>query len=153
MSVMLHRGLRTDGKGWAEGYYYKQIVRNKFSEEKEVLFETHFIRSADGTLFDNLFEGIEVKENTVGVCSGITDKHNKIMWDGDIVINDKAEVRIVTWHQTQACFWLMTEWKTLIDLPQQLGTGYRQHKDWQIIGNIYEKKELNADTGNKIAAN
>lgn len=65
---ILFRGMRTDGKGWAYGYYFFNELTGK-----------HYIISV--TYSQSINE--EVISETVGQYTGLTDKHKKKIFEGD----------------------------------------------------------------------
>nr|DAY12596.1 MAG TPA: YopX protein [Caudoviricetes sp.] len=78
----IFRGKRKDNGEWVEGYYACQSNHACFSS---ALKFQHFIYK-DICLDFNLggLEEIEVIPETVGQCTGRTDKNGKLVFEGDI---------------------------------------------------------------------
>lgn len=84
--------------------------------------------------------------------TGLKDKNNKEIYEGDIVEDDKYIFKVV-WHQQGAKYYLeFIDWKDklfiekdlILDIlnNQNLGDGYLKRRDLKVIGNIYENPEL-----------
>lgn len=71
MRQIKFRGLRTDGEGWVHGYYWFDNQNKK-----------HKITS---DLSDDNFRCYEVIPETVGQFTGLKDKNEKEIFEGDIV--------------------------------------------------------------------
>lgn len=81
------RGMRFDTGEWVKGYYYKKIV---YSEESYALSKDlgHMIVDAIETYDPSASHPIQhhtVESATLGECSGQTDKHDRLMFEYDIV--------------------------------------------------------------------
>ena len=78
-------------------------------------------------------------------CTGIKDKNGKLVYDGDIVIY-KANIKVVMFDEINLCHSLLwakyynPQWKSSVS-----GLRYdkvTKTKKIEVIGNIYENKEL-----------
>ena len=78
-------------------------------------------------------EILEDKNFIVMQCTGLKDKNGKLIYEGDIVKNKYADNYIVSWNNKG--FWQM-------DTYAIAGFNNLIQEEMQVIGNIYENKEL-----------
>ena len=69
-------------------------------------------------------------------CTGLKDKNEKLIYEGDIVKNHRDEIAEVVWLKEHAAFFLdgRTDWECA-----WINDGI---SDYEIIGNIHENPEL-----------
>ena len=85
-------------------------------------------------------ELLENKDYIVMQCVGLKDKNGKLIYEGDIV-KTRTGLRLkVIWNKEAAMFWLQTfdEVYTITFYAKQQLDG----DEMEVIGNIYENKEL-----------
>ena len=125
MRTITFRGLRTDGKGWAYGYYYE------YSGKHIICWQNH----SDNSTTDHF---AEVISNSVGQFTGLNDKNGKEIYKGEILYNnDRKEHCIVKYSKEKAMFivkYLESNdefplWESILNLCYS-------------VGNIYENPEL-----------
>lgn len=115
----LFRGLRADGEGWVYGYYYFDGRR-------------HFIYVVDDNGIDASYSVIP---ETVGQWTGIRDKWDQMIFEGDIIKSDYLEVSGRVIYDTRSTSYHLVE-------PE-----YNEHVcihtayDYEVIGNIHEGKK------------
>ena len=116
MREILFRGKRIDNGEWVYGNYY------------------HCCGTAYGAIFIvvNDFGFIEVIPHTVGQYTGLTDKNEKKIFEGDIVISEYGTIGIVEWDNEECSFLV------------NIGDDYQMLTDseYVVIGNIYDNFEL-----------
>ena len=86
---------------------------------------------------------IEVNPKTVGEYTGLKDKNSKEIYEGDIVkwkddFNKKEEVGRVFWHQPNSSFAIVGN----LHIAKIPYLEEDKNSDIEIIGNIYENKDL-----------
>lgn len=113
MREILFRGKRVDNKEWVYGFY---------SNAKGENGRFHYIRD------ENSF--VRVDPSTIGQCTGITDKNDKKIFEGDIVV--------FTFHSDLA------EHARLEERPEITENHVILFHDdrIEVIGNIYDNPEL-----------
>ena len=119
-------------KWWVEGYYaYMQPY--------------HYIMPKD-----NFDSWIEIDEKTLCACTGLKDKHGKLIWENDIVHN--GNYFVVKWNLSCARFDFalnnshnipVGRWEPMIiDWKNSDFKEYRNNIDFEVIGNIFDNPEL-----------
>lgn len=115
------RGLRTDGKGWAIGFYNESILKEK----------KYFIMA---DLLSREF--VQVIPETVGQYTGLKDKNDVEIYEGDIiqVVNGAGKSFVVQYKF--ASFWKVEtshlSFSTVLD---------DHYESFIVIGNIHENAQ------------
>jgi len=116
MREILFRGKRIDNGEWVYGNYY------------------HCCGTAYGAIFIvvNDFGFIEVIPHTVGQYTGLIDKNEKKIFEGDKVISEYGTIGIVEWDNEECSFLV------------NIGDDYQMLTDseYVVISNIYVNFEL-----------
>ena len=119
MREILFRGKRLGDGEWVDG--------SLFIDEKK---DKHEILVG----YVNYRVGWEVDPNTVGQFTGLTDKNDKKIFEGDILKADGL---------AYACFWDFGNLEFgLEDQTESFGLCYYAQHDLEIIGNIHDNPEL-----------
>lgn len=130
MREILFRGKRIDNGEWIEGYYLRDVL----TMPGEL---THFIATPWG--FGVRTFG--VYPQTIGQCTGLTDKNGKRIFEGDILRSDYDDddcgvaIEEVVWHNNG---WCIKE----KDYTPDLMSGAMTMIYSQVIGNIHDNPEL-----------
>jgi hypothetical protein len=121
---ILFRGLRADGKGWVEG----DLLRDYWVEGDT------FIPFSIRYLIDRIYSfPIEVPPSSVGQFTGLLDKNDVKIFEGDKVLNEDGQTLVVMYFQNS--FSMRKEDGS----PVKAETGTME---WffnvEVIGNIHE---------------
>lgn len=120
---IIFRGKRIDNGEWTEGYLFK--IWNR----------TYLLWGMTGDV-PNM---VEVKPQTVGQFTGLTDKNGKKIFEGDIVkfshpAFNKSRIGVISYEMNEAGFVLRYKgdycWIAYID------------EFYEVIGNVYDNPEL-----------
>ena len=86
----------------------------------------------------------KLKDIILMQCTGLKDKNGKLIYEGDILLNiarlDKP-LYVVKWNKSQAQFYIEMINPKKYELYAEWNLG-RHDLDFEVIGNIYENKEL-----------
>lgn len=141
MRQILFRGRRIDNEAWTEGYLFK--TWNK----------TFLLWGMTGDV-SNM---VEVKPETVGQYTGLTDKNDKKIFEGDILRGFAYPFRDgegkhnyyaeVVWFKNSPAFGLVTHKNpksNIVEISEGNGEYMEDWETflWEVIGNIYDNKEL-----------
>lgn len=132
MNIIKFRGKRKDNGEWVYGYYIKN------SEGRGFIVHSIYIDLIDNP--STAKPGItcfEVVPETVGQCTGLKDKNDKEIYEGDIC---KVPEKQYEWFKKGKTF--EVEW----DKGMTGFNPFRNHSylenHCEVIGNIHENKEL-----------
>ena len=132
--IGLFRGKRTDNGEWIKGFYhYTDWVMPPTNE---------FVKRTHSILPLKSQDAFDVDPDTVGECTGLTDRNGKLIFEGDIVSFTRYDalgwrrdrVGQVLHHQDTASFYVLA---TTGD-----GWGWMQIESIEVIGNIHDNPEL-----------
>ena len=141
MKEILFRGRRIDNDEWVEGYLFKTWNR------------TYLLWGMTGDV-PNM---VEVKPETVGQFTGLSDKNCKKIFDGDILRGFDYPFRDgegkhnyyaeVVWFKNSPAFGLVTHKNPKSNIVGISDGNCEYMEDWEtllweVIGNIYDNPEL-----------
>ena len=147
MREILFRGKQRDNNEWIEGYYAVQSNHACFAPE---LKYTHFIFK-DIFLDFNLggLQEFEVIPETVGQYTGLTDKNDKQIFEGDIISipfeEDRYPYEENVIHYENAEVYFDTErysWYVRHSDDDLVSLWEYDDRDIIVIGNIHDNPEL-----------
>lgn len=147
MREILFRGKRKDNGEWVEGYYAMQSNHACFEDE---LKYTHFIFK-DIFLDFNLggLQEFEVIPETVGQYTGLTDKNDTKIFEGDIISipfeEDRYPYEENIIHYENAEVYFDTErygWYVKYADDDLVSLWEHDDRDIIVIGNIHDNPEL-----------
>lgn len=143
---ILFRGKRIEDGKWIEGFYYKMSETTYVSKEdyeKNPVPTHHYIlfeRMTDWGMPNQMYQA-EVDPKTVCQYTGLIDKHEKKIFDGDICkyynTEDKDGIAVI--REDYA------EWISGTIRQKEIMTPIfylKCSKEWEVIGNIYDNLEL-----------
>lgn len=118
----------TEGKKWVYGHYYR--VKSFFDD-----IEGHYIN----TIRSDHLKDYNVYKETVGQYTGLHDKNEKEIYEGDIVkiLGGEYEKGFYEWDEKVQIKDLIYDGFNLMMTISQIG-----NQAIEVIGNIYENPEL-----------
>lgn len=138
MRELLYRGKRIDNGEWVYGYVARfRNVRNQVY--------TAIIQICDDETKEcNIQDLVPVLDETICEYTGLTDKRDELIYEGDIVKIDGKYLRYVAYSGEHTAFCAMHYIdKQQSELTGTLGDGYDNYKrSYEVVGNIYDNPEL-----------
>lgn len=136
---ILFRGKRTDNNEWAYGIPIDTESEGGFKE----FIVSHAKWESDDNSIDFLETDVyEVNPRTIGQYTGLTDKHGKKIFEGDIVslvCDGNVHIFVVIWDLDELDF-------KATNGKQNYGPGGYEYlpcsEEIEIIGNIHDNPEL-----------
>lgn len=140
----LFKAKRVDNGEWVTGQYVKGL--DMYSKEVHLIFEptTIFYSSSETDGWS------EIDPSTICQCTGLKDKNGNMIWENDILHN--GNYFVVKWNAPCARFDVvlnnshnipMGKWEPMIcDWKTNDFKEYRKAVDYEVIGNIFDNKEL-----------
>ena len=126
----LCRGQREDDKQWVHGFLIDASDPNTGIYEQETLQgKTVIVSINNGCAYPIGFD-------TVGQCTGLTDKNGKLIFEGDILQDFSGLYRLaqVVWHEKNLAWGVFTLGERNYPLCAE--------NNCEIIGNIHDNPEL-----------
>ena len=122
----LFKAKRIDNGEWVQGYLYG-------------IWEKRYILWGMTNDIPNM---IEVDPTTICQCTGLKDKDGKLIWENDIVKNEKGNFYKAFWQNNYYQFsWICVKADVL-----PIGTKWNlwsiKSFEIEVIGNIFDNKEL-----------
>ncbi len=128
MREILFRGKRIDNGKWEYSSAVSSAIFSIVPDKK-----IFWLFVCDETLRNASNGGgwVAVHSKTVGQFTGLKDKNNRNIYDGDIIRYGKGanQYKIVRWNSNQASWNIRGSWKSKCSI-------------WEVIGNIYDNPEL-----------
>lgn len=135
MRTFKFRGKQIDNGEWI----YGSLVVEAYQD-----FCNYFIRTKDEEDWTSRYKDVPVDKNTLGQFTGLYDKNNKEICEGDIIIGDIPElissqnlIGIVEYEGSAF----------IIEFPNRASwkiqkVGFCSFINYKVIGNIYDNPEL-----------
>lgn len=130
---------------------YDRFKFRAFDTFAEKMIQNH-ISICEGELYEWCPDGLHIKHDIgdsaiVMQCTGLKDKNDKLIYEGDIV-KFKNEILVVRFQQEMACFapqyYANGEYcgRLFFDEYDSVENEFYKSTNFEVIGNIYENKEL-----------
>jgi uncharacterized phage protein (TIGR01671 family) len=141
MREHIFKAKRFDDKEWVQGYYVvlKDSYKNRISYRiYKGDAESEFVGYNEINFYADWWE---VDLNTVCEFTGVTDKNDKMIFEGDIIQNRRFnEIFYVYWNE-EGLFWELVD--TTSNIHHQLNeinieAAWGDTPSYEIIGNIHD---------------
>ena len=96
------------------------------------------IMPQNGRYWDISHDGDRVIKESIGQCTGLKDKNGKEIYEGDILKYKREENFKLYWNEKMSAFYL----QNILWPNDDIAVKYYIIENFEIIGNIFENKEL-----------
>jgi len=96
------------------------------------------IMPQNGRYWDISHDGDRVIKESIGQCTGLKDKNGKEIYEGDILKYKREENFKLYWNEKMSAFYL----QNILWPNDDIAVKYYRIENFEIIGNIFENKEL-----------
>lgn len=122
----LFKAKRIDNGEWIQGYLYG-------------IWEKRYILLGMTNDVPNM---IEVDHTTICQCTGLKDKNGKLIWENDIVKNEKGNFYKAFWQNNYYQFsWICVK-SDVLPIGAKWNLWSIKSFEIEVIGNIFDNKEL-----------
>lgn len=131
----LFRAKRIDNGEWVEGYYCKWLKGKRVVTYSEKETDCIITWMSNGGM-----SRYEVDPSTICQCTGSVDKNGKLIWENDIIKNDKGNLYKAFWQDDRYTWVCVKSEKLPIGAKWNFDCfrGY----EMEIVGNVFDNPEL-----------
>lgn len=138
----LYKAKRTDNGEWIQGF----LFNDNFPESKHYFVGGIIVTEYTGTACDKWnIAGIdfgEIDPSTICQCTGLKDKSGKLIWENDIVKDDKGNLYKAFWRNKYYQFsWICIK-SNCLPIEAKWDLWSFKSYEIEIIGNIFDNSQL-----------
>lgn len=130
MREILFKAKRKDNGEWMEGYYLNVAKINHFICTGKIKLNG----AVKGILAPEMYA---IDPDTLCQYTGLCDQNGKMIWENDILRNEKGDIGVVQWFEEHAAFMIWNKTKHYVC--------YLAENDFskiEIAGNIFDNPYL-----------
>lgn len=106
--------------------------------------------AGDAQIWEQDGKNYIVKPETLGQCTGLKDKNGNLIYEGDILKTNKGEIYYIAFDEKTASFREEKQSAQVYSGGHHLSLWAEHYKQfYEVIGNIYENKDLLERTTNE----